>query len=62
MEIPVMKGTIQNIVKSYTVKRLLVKFIFFDLQLKAIENRNNIKGVVIIGISRDKHAEDIGQK
>ena len=38
MKIPVMEEAIQGFVKSYAVRGFLVKFIFLDLQFKAIKD------------------------
>ena len=51
MKIPIMEEAIQGIVKSYAVRGFLVKFIFVDLQFKAIKDCSNIEGAIINTIS-----------
>ena len=59
MKIPVMEAAIQGVVKSYAVRGFLVKFIFVDLQFKAIKDRNDIKGPILNIVSWDEHVKDI---
>ena len=59
MKIPMMEAAIQGIVKSYAVRGFLVKFIFVDLQFKAIKDCSNIEGAIINVVSRDEHVKDI---
>ena len=59
IKIPVMEAAIQGIVKSYAVRGFLVKFIFVDLQFKAIKDRSNIRGTIINIVSQYEHVEDI---
>ena len=47
MKIPIMEEAIKGIVKSYAVRGFLVKFIFVDLQFKAIKDQGNIKGAIV---------------
>ena len=47
MKIPIIEEAIKGIVKSYAVRGFLVKFIFVDLQFKAIKDRGNIEGAIV---------------
>ena len=59
MKILVLEIAIKNIVKSYAVKGIMVKFVLVNLQFKVIKDRNNIDGVNINVVFRDEHVEDI---
>ena len=59
MKISVMEAAIQGVVKSYAVRGFLVKFIFINLQFKAIKDCNNIEGAIVNIVSWDEHGKDI---
>ena len=61
MKISVMEVASQGVVKYYAVKEFLAKFIFVNLQLKAIKDRNNIEGAIVNIVSQDEHVEDTEQ-